>query len=156
MQSTDLNGIRRVLLFGWLVTAVAIAAVPILLTDSQTRSDYYWFRIGWVELLAALTWGYFLWFLKSADNPTTSQNRAGGGNAAVGIVVVVYSVTSCLAMLFHAFLPLSKEGDRTHMATQLTLLAVAAVVCALLQIAKQLQANGKSSSEKSEEKQGQG
>jgi hypothetical protein len=90
---------------GFLATGITIVLLPLILTDPESRSVFFWRRIAWTEFLAALVWAYIGGFFSLIVPKNRSLSRLGGVLPALGIVIFFYTFSSFLFMMIAAYLP---------------------------------------------------
>lgn len=132
-----MKSIRIASLIGYAATAAVVFAVPVIMVHSGSRSEYFWWKILWAEVLALLVWGFlggfFSYFLSGNKD---SQDGIAGVIPALGSVIFLYSGISLILMLGHAWLPKKEIYDNLHLVAQIVILAGSAVICVFLYYAK--------------------
>lgn len=130
------------ILSGWLITALAIVLVAPLFVAEEYRSDYFWYRVLWTEVLSLLFWlsASFYFLVTSAQKD--SVTRFGGIAPTVSIVTAVYALLSFSAMVIHAFLSASDTANRIHWILQIIFFAVAALSIVFLSVAREAATSG--------------
>lgn len=116
---------------GYLVTAAAVIALPVVLVSQQGRSDYFWHRIIWTEFLALIAWGYFGGFLLFTMPGGSKTRGLGGILPASGVTIGLYVAISFVLVV--AFPNLS---SKFHVTAQIALLVCLVVVSVFLQFAR--------------------
>lgn len=128
-----MNSPRRSLLAtvaGYLVTAVAIIAVPVVFVPETSRSDLFWHRIAWTEFLAFLVWGFFGSFAAFAAGRERTGRGLGGVLPVVGFVVSGYAAASFALMMVAAYWTGGDSWSRIF--TVLQILAAASAIVAVV------------------------
>jgi len=123
-------------LFGYLATVAAVVLIPLILIASESRSEWFWWRVAWTEVLALLCWG-FIGFALGALMPARSRSEARSGVLPIlGTVVFLYAALSFSLVLLGSFLPELSWFKRTHMALQVVFGASFLVSCAGIRFVK--------------------
>ena len=117
---------------GYLITAAAIVAVPVVLVPEASRSDFFWQRIAWTEFLALLVWGFFGCFATFAVGREKRGRGLGGILPVVGFIVSAYAIVSFGLMMMHAYGGGGETGDRVYSMLQTVAAALAAVTIVLM------------------------
>ena len=125
------------ILSGWLITALAIVLVAPLFVAEEYRSDYFWYRVLWTEVLCLLFWVSASFYFLVSSAQKDSVTRFGGIAPTVSIVTAVYALLSFSVMVIHAFLYASDTTNRIHWILQITFLAVAALSVVFLSVARE-------------------
>lgn len=127
---------------GWFITALAIVLVALLIAPEENRSDYFWYRVVWTEVLCFLFWGnaYFYIFVSAAQKDSVS--RFGGIAPTLSIVTATYAILSFSVMVIHAFISGGDTGSRVHWILQIVFFAVAALSVVFLSISRAAATSG--------------
>jgi len=130
------------ILSGWFITALAIVLVAPLFVAEEYRSDYFWYRVLWAEVLCLLFWlsASFYFLISSAQKDSVS--RFGGIAPTVLIVTAVYALLSFSVMVIHAFLSGSDTANHIHWILQVIFFAVAALSVVFLSVAREAATSG--------------
>ncbi len=127
---------------GWLISALAILGFATLAQPDAGRSQYFWARLVWAELLVALIWCGVGGFVRSTSMP--KADATGGNGLAPGLcaTIVLYSVASLLLMLFQSFFPDREVITRLHWIGQIVLLLGVGVALVFFNVARFAAASG--------------
>lgn len=105
-QSNSLFGISLTAFIGFAVTSIAVIAIPLILNDPAKRSEYFWPRIIWAEILVTLIWLYLSGFICLVLPKYRSKKGLGAVLPSFGIVFFIYVVSSFTIMLLAAYCPI--------------------------------------------------
>lgn len=103
---SSLIGITVATIIGFVVTSITIALVPLILTETASRSPFFWQRIAWTEFLAALIWAYIGGFFSLVIPRNRSVRGLGAVLPALGIAIFFYSISSFILMMIAAYFPM--------------------------------------------------
>lgn len=117
----------------WIISAVAILAVAMVVTNPETRSEYFIYRLLWTEVLCLVFWGSCISVpFQLASN--RARKAAVWGTAPIIIIMsAIYGMLSFIMMLVSAL----AEGEgisRFHLAGQIILGAVYLVLVLLFSL----------------------
>lgn len=132
-ESGDITGMRRALVVGGCVTATVCATLPVLLTDSTSRSEYFWPRVAWTDVLVALLW-ISVWKTLPSRAASDSKDVRHGVAPALGLSVTAFCIVSFVLMMAHAFLPEGTFSGKAHLVGQVVSGAALLVTIALLAV----------------------
>lgn len=121
-------------LAGFAVTALALVGMTLALVPEASRSNWFWFRLAWMAFLSALCWGSVYFFRLSSLTGIALPRGAGGVTPAMAMVVIWYSVASAVLMIAQALLSGIEWVSRVHLAVQIGMGGLVAVVLLLLLI----------------------
>lgn len=124
------------MLIGWLITALAIASIAPLLVPELSRSDYFWLRVAWTEMLNAILWSSLSFFLFVSGDKKDSTTRYGGISPTISLITGAYAILSFSAMVAHSLVPSSDISSRIHWISQILFLTVTAVLIVFLTLAR--------------------
>ena len=127
---------------GWIITALAVLLIAPLAVPEADRTEYFWYRVAWTEVLCLLCWGSLCIYLAAPSSPSDSRSRFGGIVPSVCAITGGYALLSFAAMLVHAFTSSTDTSDRAHSIVQVVLLASAGVCVALLSITRAAATSG--------------
>ena len=127
---------KYTLLTGWFITALAIVLIAPLAVAEEYRSDYFWYRVLWTQVLCTLFWASTSFYVLVSSAQKDSVSRFGGIAPTVSIVTAVYALLSFSAMVIHAFMSGSDSASRIHWILQIVFLAVAALSVVFLSISR--------------------
>ena len=130
------------ILSGWLITALAIVLVAPLFVAEEYRSDYFWYRVLWTEVLCLLLWVSVSFYFLVSSIQKDSVTRFGGIVPTVSIVTVVYALLSFSVMMIHAFLATDDTTNRIHWILQITFLTIATLSIVFLSVAREAATSG--------------
>jgi hypothetical protein len=126
------RGIGIVLLIGFLVTAAAIIAIPLLVVKTQNRDGLFAVRIVWMEFLAILLWGalggFFLLFAPADKN----RRGLGGIYPVFGIITFIYVAISFIILLIQWLIPASVFLAAAQIPAQVVLLVAYIILGVIL------------------------
>lgn len=128
-KSRKLQGIC---LASFVVTAITLVGITLALVPAVSRSGWFWLRLVWMTLLSALCWGSVHGFLRSSLSGNLSQNGIGGLVPARFMVVFWYSVASIGLMVTQALLTGTEWVWRLHLAVQIGMGGIVAIVLLLM------------------------
>jgi len=100
-----IKGITVATVIGFLATGITILCVPIILTASNTRSQFFWNRILWAEFLAVLVWAYIGGFFSLVIPKNRSIRGLGAIMPALGVIIFFYAISSLIVMIAAAYFP---------------------------------------------------
>ncbi len=123
------------LLVVWLMVALGIAVAAVLAIPSDVRSDYFWLRLIWTEILWALVALSASFMALVAARQEDSIGRFGGIAPAVIVVVAVYATLSFAAMVFDLIVA-GGNSTTTHWILQIVFLVGAGATISLLSISR--------------------
>lgn len=118
------------------VTGISLAALGVILVPESSRSDYFWYRLVWTEILNVIFWGGSGLYLINSATRDDSTSRLGGIAPSVSIATALYAVLSFLAMAAHSLSSGGEGIDRMHMAVQVILLGVSALTILFLSMSR--------------------
>lgn len=117
---------------GWLIIALAIIFVAPLIVPYDHRSDYFWYRLIWTEILWLLFWLSLSIYTTQKDSTT----RFGGIAPTICLVVSTVTILSFTLMIASSSLPNYDPTGRWHMALQIIFFAVAGLAVVFLSISR--------------------
>jgi hypothetical protein len=124
------------LIAGWFITASVILLIAFLVIPKESQSPYFLHRLVWTEVLCLVFWSgalfYFLVPLRESD----ARSRFGGIAPMLSIITATYAAMSFLAMVTHAYVPVSDTAYRWHLAIQIVLFLIAALSIVFLSISR--------------------
>jgi hypothetical protein len=126
------RGVGIVTLIGFLVTAAAIIAIPLLVVKAQNRDGLFAVRIVWMEFLAVLLWGAvggFFFLFAPADK---NRRGLGGVYPVIGIITFFYVAISFIFMLIQWLIPASVFLAAAQIPAQIVLLVAYVVLGVVL------------------------
>ncbi len=112
------DNISKASIAGFLITAITVVILPLLVIPAEHRSEYFWFKILWVEVLAALAWGYLGGGIQSILYSSVKGNRSAAVIPALGLTVFSYIGLSLMILISSSFLPDNSWVHRYHVAFQ--------------------------------------
>jgi len=130
------------LLAGWLISALAIVLVAPLIVAEEYRSDYFWYRVLWTEVLCTLFWASASFYVLVSSAQKDSVSRFGGIAPTISIVTAVYAFLSFSVMVIQAFMSGSDTVSRIHWILQIVFFAIAALSVAFLSISREATTSG--------------
>lgn len=122
------KGLTVASLIGHVVVAVVFMAVPLILTDPGNRTGAFWGRTLWILFLALLRWSWVTGYLALFLPEWQRTAGLGGVLPGVGALVTGYTTLSALLVLLVNLAGPTGMIPRIHLATQLVLFAVAALL----------------------------
>jgi len=125
---------QGVCLAGFVVTAITLVGITLALVPPTSRSDWFWLRLVWMVFLSSLCWGGVSGFLMSSLSARLSPKGIGGVTPAISMVVFWYSVASGVLMLVQALLSGIAWLSRVHLAVQIGMGGIVAVILLLMLI----------------------
>jgi len=124
------------ILAGWIITALAILLIASLAIPQESRSNYFWLRVFWTEMLCLLFWGSFAFNIWVSETQKDSVTRFGGIAPTISIVAATYAILSFSVMVVHSFISESNAAARWHLIIQILVFVVAALLVVLLSISR--------------------
>lgn len=117
----------------WLVTAVGICLIATLGVPEDARSQWFWHRVFWAEILAFLVWATAYLFVGASSG----RDRHGlfALLPAAKIAILLYAGASFAAMMIHSLMETTPLGDRVHILFQLVMTVAVLVTVMLLGVA---------------------
>ena len=112
------DNISKASIVGFFITAITVVILPLLIIPAEHRSEYFWFKILWVEVLAALAWGYLGGGMQSILYSSTQGNRSAALIPALGITVFFYIGFSLIFLLSSSYSSDNSWLNRYHLALQ--------------------------------------
>lgn len=112
------DNISKASIVGFFITAITVVILPLLIIPAEHRSEYFWFKILWVEVLAALAWGYLGGGIQSILYSSTQGNRSVALIPALGITVFFYIGLSLIFLISSSFSSGNSLLYRYHLALQ--------------------------------------
>ncbi len=106
---------------GYLATSFTVVLIPIILIKPESRSDFFWFRIGWVELLTFLTWSVLGYQLIIILRPNQIKGSITGILPTIFLSVIIYSILSFGLIILSSYLPENSFVQRWHIVGQICL-----------------------------------
>jgi len=122
------KGILVASFFGYLVTAGAIVAVPMILVRPEQRTEWFWALVLWAAFLALLRWLYVAGFMSLVYPRWRNVPGLGGILPGIGVLVLAYTSLSYVLMLAAAIFQPRGGITRLYIAAQLVLTAAALVI----------------------------
>lgn len=128
------------LIIGWVLTAIAIILIALIIVPQHNRSDSYWLKVFWTEILCLISWGsiFFYSFLFSKDD---ASSRYGGIAPTISIIVMTYSILSFLTMIVNSYISVDFV-NRIHLVLQIVLFVGAAISILFLSISRETAVSG--------------
>jgi len=127
---------------GWLIVGLAIVLVVAIIIPVNKRSDYFWYKVVWTELLNLLFWGSATFYILVSGTQNDSVTRFGGVAPTISIVTALYAVLSFSVMAIHAFIPENDIVNRVQWILQIILFAMAALSVVFLSISRAAATSG--------------
>lgn len=114
----------------WFVTAVGICLIATLAVPEAARSQWFWHRVFWAEILAFLVWATAYLFVGASSG----KDRHGlfALLPAAKISILLYAGASFTAMIIHSLLEPTLVGDRAHILLQIVMTVAVFVTVMLL------------------------
>jgi hypothetical protein len=125
---------QGICLAGFVVTAITLVGMTLALVQPAYRSDWFWFRVFWLVFLSALCWGSVYGFLCPPLTGRVAPKGAGGVMPVMTMIVFCYSLASVVLMIAQALLSRIEWLSRVHLAVQIGMGGIAAVMVLLLVI----------------------
>lgn len=130
------------ILAGWFIAALAIVLVAPLLVPEDSRSDYFWYRVVWAEMLNLLFWGSASFYILVSATQKDAVTRLGAIAPTISVVTAAYAIMSFSVMTVHALLSSGDIASRIHWILQILLFAVAALSVVFLSISRAASTSG--------------
>jgi len=141
---------------GYAFTAVALVAIAVLVVPESVRSNEFWYRVAWLEVLLLICWGVLGgFFVVSLDG---QRKFVGGLAPAFGSVLIGYSILSAsllgvtswmpaaeILSTYHLpapIVPIAELLARYHLPLQIALAAGAFSILAIMSMALSAQVAG--------------
>jgi len=113
------DSISKASIAGFFITAITVVILPLLVIPAEHRSEYFWFKILWVEVLAALAWGYLGGGIQAVLYSAIQGDRSAAVIPALGITVFSYIGLSLMILLSSSFASDNSWVNRYHLALQI-------------------------------------
>ncbi|GEM_PF-2159699 len=127
---------RTTSILGLLISAAAVYFIAVISVPEDSRSEFFWYRLVWTEVLLLMIWSSFYLYFRATVDPLDHLKRMGGIAPTICIVVISYSVLSFISMMLHAFVNETNTGNRIHWIAQIVFLSGAALTVLSLYKAK--------------------
>ncbi len=127
---------------GWFITALAIFIVALSVIPEESRSDYFWYRVIWSEVLNLLFWGSASFYILVSAAQKDLVTRFGGIAPTISIVTATYAILSFTVMVIHAFIPGDDAASRVHWILQVVFFAGASLSIVFLSISRAAATSG--------------
>lgn len=129
-------------LTGLLASGIGILSVALTFVPQAHRSDYFWYRVVWAEVLVALIWGYIGTFVLSTFSKKWKAKGMGGVFPSLGIVITLYAAASLALMVVNAWISMGKF----HLLVQVLLASFTVIIGVFLCLATVGQMTGMNTS----------
>lgn len=116
------------------VSGVALGALGVILVPESSRSDYFWYRLLWAEMLNFIFWAGSGVYFTNSTTRNDATSRIGGIAPSVSFTTALYALISFFVMMAHSFFSGGDVADRIHLAVQVILLVVGSLVIIFLSI----------------------
>lgn len=123
----NIKTLRYSLISGWFIVGLAIILVGTLLIPENERSDYFWLKVFWTQVLNLLFWASMTFYIFVSIDQKDSVTRFGAITPSMTIVTALYAVISFLVMVTHAFIPQIRFANRVHLIIQIILFVIVAL-----------------------------
>ena len=127
---------------GWFIVGISLVLVAAIIIPEDSRSDYFWYRIIWTEILNLLFWGSAAFYVLMSGAQRDSVTRFGGVAPTISIVTALYAFLSFSVMAIHAFIPANDVANRVHWILQIMFLAIAGLSVVFLSISRAAATSG--------------
>ena len=118
---------------GFVVTAIAVVAIPCVLISQADRTVQFWPRISWALFLTLLAWGSVAAFTGVATARSRGVSGVAGITPAALLLVILYAAISFGLMLAHVLVGPGDTANRMFLAVQIAAaVGLAIVLLALL------------------------
>jgi hypothetical protein len=131
MSSAKVVSMR--IIAAWVISAAAILAVPLVVTDPATRSEYFFYRVIWTEVLSLIFWGSCIVVPLQLASARTRKAAIWGTAPIMIIMSGIYGFLSFILMVIAS--TIKNEGfARYHLGGQIVLGAVFLILVLLFSI----------------------
>jgi len=111
---------------------MAIAFIAVLVIPEYSRSDYFFIRVIWTEVLNIILWSGVSFSLLTSAASKNHITRFGGISPITLVIASVYAILSFSLMMVHAFAPISDIANQIHWFFQILIFTVAFVLLVFL------------------------
>lgn len=132
-KRNSLFGTSLTAFIGFAVTSIAVIAIPLILNAPAGRSEYFWSRIIWTEVLVTLIWLYLSGFIYLVLPKYRSQKGLGAVLPSLGVVIFVYAFSSFAIMVLAAYFP---AFNTVNLVVQICLAAGSIVIVIFIHFSK--------------------
>jgi len=98
-----INSISKASITGFFITAITFVILPLLIIPAEHRSEYFWLKILWAEVLAVLAWGYLGGGIQAILYSSIRINKSAAVIPALGITVAFYILVSLIFLIYGSF-----------------------------------------------------
>lgn len=117
-----------------IILMVSILAIALIFQDQTQRSNYFWMRLGWIELMVLICSTFTNSYLLEVIFGENIKEK-GGAMPGFGSTIYLYALISSLLVIITSFLPASDLLSRFHLVLQILLFAIFALTYALINFA---------------------
>jgi hypothetical protein len=118
-----MKAIKYSLIAGCFILSLAIVLIAPLLVPADSRSNYFWLRVVWTEVLNFLFWGSALFYIIESNSQKNSGTSYGGIAPTLLLIISAYIILSFSAMVLYALLFVGDLSNRVHWIAQIVLFA---------------------------------
>ena len=116
------------------IVMVSILAIGLIFQDPAYRSDYFWMRLLWVELMTLICFLFTKdYLIKVIFNENLKEE--GGAMPPFGLAIYVYALISVALVIITSFLPDNDFLSKFHLIFQIILFAIFSIVYVLINFA---------------------
>jgi hypothetical protein len=127
------NGLKIVLIAGWIILTIAILMIALFLIENRT--SHFWQRVSWTVFLFTLSWWSISIFFISAIDQKNQTARLGGIIPALSVTFLGYSFLSFITLILNIYYLSEKEiGSRLHIVIQIILVTITSLIVIFLLI----------------------
>lgn len=116
------------------VVMLSILAIALIFQDPTLRSDYFWMRLLWVELMTLICFLFTKDYLIKVIFKE-NLNEEGGAMPPFGLAIYMYALTSVALVIITSFLPENDFLSKFHLILQILLFAGFSIIYVLINFA---------------------
>lgn len=126
MAEKEKTRVSIIAIIGFVITAVAIAVIPLIVVKAADRSPFFIYYILWSEFLALLLWFVIGGFFALILPPTLDRRGRSAILMPLSLIIILYVIFSFALMMLYAFLGFLGVF---FLPVQIGLFVVAAAIC---------------------------
>ena len=127
---------------GFLLAAIAVLASGLTIVPTEERTQAFWYRLVWTEVLVLLIYLPAFSFFKAADSDQAHGRSTIGVLPGAKIVLIAYALISFFLMMVNVFHHGEYLPNNIHLAAQIIITFVMGTIFTLMSVSYTTAATG--------------
>ncbi len=128
---------KSIIILCAVVTSIAVTAITHVIVPADHRSQYFMVKLLWAEFLVMAFWSYVAVYWRAYPEGSVRSGATVRTVPGMGLVTFLYVASSALALVVFSLAGDSDAVNRAHLAAQILMTALFAVVWLLLGLSRQ-------------------